>query len=95
MGEPKRRPTGPATRGLTNNFDVLGEITEVETIAAGADIREGDRLRRAYGGGRWRKRKGAALVRLADGAAWRAEVHWYEAHGKGRKEMKIKRFLDE
>lgn len=52
-------------------------------------------MRRVHGSSRWRKRKGVALVRLADGSVCRAEVHWYEAHGIGRKELKIKRFLDE
>jgi hypothetical protein len=75
------------------DFEVVGEITEVETFAGNA-IRELPRLRRVYGSGRWRKRKGVALVRLADGSVSKAEVHWYEAHGIGRKELKIKRFLD-
>ncbi len=77
------------------DFEVVGDITDVETFAVGASIRELPRLRRVYGGGRWRKRKGTATVRLADGSALRAEVHWYEAHGIGRVEMKIKRFLDD
>ena len=76
-------------------FEVVGEIKDVETFAVGASIRELPRLRRIYGGGRWRKRKGDAHVRLADGSTLRAEVHWYEAHGIGRVEMKIKRFLEE
>lgn len=75
-------------------FKVIGEITQAETFAAGREIRELPRLRRAYGSGNWRKRKGIARVRLADGTERRAEVHWYEAHGIGRKELKIKRFLD-
>jgi hypothetical protein len=76
------------------DFEVLGEIRNIETFAVGASIRELPRLRRAYGPGRWRKRKGEAQVRLADGTVCGAEVHWYEAHGIGRKELKIKRFLD-
>jgi hypothetical protein len=76
------------------DFEVVGEMTDVETFAVGRSIRELPRLRRAYGPGRWRKRKGIASVRLPDGTVCRAEVHWYEAHGIGRKEMKIKRFLD-
>jgi hypothetical protein len=67
----------------------------VEAIAVGTAIRELPRLRKAYGTGRWRKLKGIATVRLADDTIAQAEVHWYEAHGIGRKEMKIKRFLDE
>lgn len=77
------------------DFEVVGEITDVETFAIGRAIRELPRLRRAYGPGRWRKRKGMARVRLADGTVSRAEVHWYEAHGIGRRELKIKRFLDD
>ena len=77
------------------NFEVVGDITEVETFAVGTSIRELPRLRRAYGAGRWRKCKGNAQVRLEDGSVDRAEVHWYEAHGIGRVEMKIKRFLDD
>jgi hypothetical protein len=75
--------------------EVVGKITKVETIATGRGIRELRRLKRAYGAGRWRKRKGVATIRLTDGTLCRAEVHWYEGHGVGRKEMKIKRLLDE
>jgi hypothetical protein len=77
------------------DFEVVGDISDVETFASARSIRELPRLRRVYGPGRWRKRKGVARVRLADGTVCRAEVHWYEAHGIGRKELKIKRFLDE
>ena len=77
------------------DFEIVGEITDVETFAVGSSIRELPRLRRVYGSSRWRKRKGVAQVRLQDGSVYRAEVHWYEAHGIGRVEMKIKRFLDE
>jgi hypothetical protein len=75
------------------DFEVVGDITDVETFATGTAIRELPRLRRTYGPGRWRKRKGIARVRLPDGTESRAEVHWYEAHGIGRKELKIKRLL--
>jgi hypothetical protein len=75
-------------------FAVLGDITNVETFAVGVSIREIARLRRVYGRGRWRKRKGMARVRLEDGEIRLAEVHWYEAHGIGRKELKIKRYID-
>ena len=74
-------------------FEILGEISQVETFAAGSGIREIARLRRVYGRGRWRKRKGIARVRLADGSSHLAEVHWYEAAGIGRKEFKIKHLL--
>ncbi len=74
-------------------FEITGELTAVETIAAGSGIRELARLRKFYGRGRWRKRKGVARVRLMDGDIVLAEVHWYEATGIGKREFKIKRFL--
>ena len=74
-------------------FEILGQISNVETFATGSGIREIARLRRIYGRGRWRKRKGVARVRLADGTIRMAEVHWYEAAGMGRKEFKIKHLL--
>jgi len=74
-------------------FEILGEISDIETFATGSRIREIARLRRNYGRGRWRKRKGTARVRLSDGSIHVAEVHWYEAAGIGRKEFKIKHLL--
>ena len=74
--------------------EIVGEITDVETIAAGPGIRILPLLRKRYGKGRWRKRKGIASVRLPDGSVRVAEVHWFEAHGIGRQKMRIKRFLD-
>jgi hypothetical protein len=74
-------------------FEIVGPITDVETIAAGRSIRQLSRLRRQYGQGRWRKLKGTAMVRIASGELRRAEIHWYEAHGIGRVRHKIKRFL--
>ncbi len=74
-------------------FEIVDEIRDVETIAVGSAIRELRRLRKAYGAGRWRKMKGITKVRLPDGAIVRAEVHWYEAHGIGRTELKIKRLV--
>jgi len=74
-------------------FAILGEISEIETFAAGSAIREVARLRRVYGRGRWRKRKGVARIRLSDGSVRLAEIHWYEAAGIGRKEFKIKHLL--
>jgi hypothetical protein len=74
-------------------FEILGEISEIETFASGSGIREVARLRKTYGRGRWRKRKGIAQVRLADGSVHLAELHWYEATGIGRKEFKIKHLL--
>ena len=76
------------------HFELLGEIDNIETIAVGGRIRDIMRLRRQFGLGRWRKLKGVARVRLVNGNVRTAEVHWYEAHGIGRKKMKIKRFLD-
>jgi hypothetical protein len=76
------------------DFEVLGEVSDVEAIAAGPGIRDLRRLRRLYGKGRWRKMKGVARIRLPDGWIRLAELHWYEAHGIGRKELKTKRYLD-
>lgn len=75
-------------------FTIIGSLTDVETIATGRGIRELRRLERRYGRGRWRKRKGIAQVRLADDTVRLAELHWYEATGIGRREFKIKRYLD-
>lgn len=74
-------------------FQVLGPLTGVETIAVGAAIRELERLSRQYGRGRWRKRKGVATVLFTDGTVARAELHWYECHGIGRRELKLKQLL--
>jgi hypothetical protein len=75
-------------------FEILGEISNEETFATGSAIRERARLKRAYGRGRWRKRKGTARVRLSDGSVHIAEVHWYEASGIGRKEYNIKHLFE-
>jgi len=72
------------------DFEVVGPLRNIQTIATERAIRELRRLRRRYGKGRWRKRKGIAMVRLQDATVHQAEVHWYEAHGIGRREMKIK-----
>jgi hypothetical protein len=74
-------------------FDIIDEVTSIETFATGRGIRELSRLIKVYGKGRWRKRKGIAKVRLPDGSERRAELHWYEATGIGKKEFKIKRFI--
>ena len=74
-------------------FEILGELSEVETFATGSGIREIARRRRIYGRGRWRKRKGIGRIRLPDGAIHLAELLWYEAAGIGRKEFKIKQLL--
>ena len=75
-------------------FEILGEIAEAEVIARGSGIRRLKVLRKRYGGRNWRKLKGVAEVRLGSGTIRRAEIHWYEAHGVGRKGWKIRRFLD-
>jgi hypothetical protein len=76
------------------HFEIVGEISEIRTIAAGHGIRRLRFLQRRYGGQRWRKRKGVAAVRLASGSVRQAEVHGVEAPGVERKGWKIKRFLD-
>ena len=75
-------------------FEVTGNIENLEIIAVGGNIRDIMRLKKQYGIGRWRKLKGIALVKLENGSTRTAEVHWYEAHGIGKRKMKIKRFLD-
>ncbi|HYE71788.1 MAG TPA: hypothetical protein VEF04_00600 [Blastocatellia bacterium] len=75
-------------------FELIGKIENIETIAIGGRIRDVARLRKMYGKGRWRKMKGIGRVRLPDGYECDAELHWYEAHGIGRKEMKVKQLFD-
>ena len=71
-------------------FEILDKIINIETIATGKSIQELKRLEKTYGKGRWRKMKGIAKIRLLDGSIYIAEIHWYEAHGIGKKELKIK-----
>ena len=75
-------------------FELIGKIENIETIAIGGKIHDLVRLRKMYGKGRWRKLKGVSRVRLADGSECIAELHWYEAHGIGKKEMKVKYLFD-
>lgn len=75
-------------------FDIIGTISTPQTIAVGTSIRDHARLQRVYGRGRRRKRKGSATIRLEDGSVRLAELHWYEAAGIGRRDLKIKRYLD-
>ena len=75
-------------------FDIIGQIEAVEVVAVGSSIRHLARLAKSYGAGRWRKLKGTAQIKLPNGKIRRVELHWYEAHGIGRKETKIKRYLD-
>ena len=74
-------------------WEIVGAILQIETVAIGRRIRELKRLEKAYGKGRWRKKKGIARIRFSDGGIHTAEIHWYEAHGVGRKEAKIKRIV--
>jgi hypothetical protein len=76
------------------NFEIIGKIIEIETIAVGSSIRILPVLQRRFGKGRWRKLKGIAQVRLSDGTIRLSEVHWFEAHGIGKRFMRIKRYLD-
>ncbi len=74
-------------------FKILSQIRDIETIAAGRGVYIRRHLERTYGRGRWRKMKGKATVELADGTICEAEIHWYEAHGIGRKDFKIKKVI--
>ena len=76
------------------SFEIIGQIRGIQTIASGSDIRDLRYLEKRFGVGNWRKLKGFATVRLRDGTIAEAEVHWYEAHGIGRRWMKIKRYID-
>ena len=76
------------------SFEIVSEITDIEPIAVGKSIKDRARLRKQYGLGRWRKLKGIAMIRLRIGRICKAELHWYEAHGIGKKEIKRKRYLD-
>ncbi len=75
-------------------FEIIGQITDAETTAIGSSIREIERLRKQFGAGHWRKRKGIATVRLINGRMRKVELHCYEAHGIGKKKIKVKRYLD-
>ena len=76
------------------NFDIIDEIEHVEIIARESGIRDLKRLQKTYGSGNWRKMKGIANIRLSTGRVRLAELHWYEAHGIGKKEIKRKRYLE-
>ena len=75
-------------------FEILDDILWAETIASGHSIRELRRLDRVYGKTTGRKRKGIAKIKLPDGTEKLAELHWYEGHGKGKKELKIKKYME-
>ncbi len=76
-------------------FEIVSDISAIRRIATGSSIRELARIQEAYGAGRWRKLKGIARVRFKGGRIRTVELHWYEAHGIGQREFKIKRFLDD
>jgi hypothetical protein len=76
------------------HFEIIGDIEKISAMAIGGSIRDIMRLQKQFGRGRWRKLKGFAKVRLQSGHIRQAELHWYEAHGIGKRKMKIKRFLD-
>ena len=75
--------------------EVLSDIRDIEIIAVNTSIRELERLRREYGGNRWRKLKGVAFVRTVDGEEFWAEIHWYECQGIGRRDTKVVRILNQ
>ena len=77
------------------HFEIIGEIQKVETIVVGSAVRDLGRLRKQFGPGNWKKLKGTATVRLFDGSIRNAEIHWYEAHGIGKKELRVKHLWEE
>jgi hypothetical protein len=81
-------------RSASVKFEIISEIVGVEIVAVGRSIRDLARLNKVHGNGRWRKLKGRASVRLPSGRVRLAELHWYEAHGIGKRDYKIKRYLD-
>ena len=83
-----------ALEWIGSQFEILGDISDAETIATGRGVRRLKFLQKKYAGRHWRKEKGIATIRLCNGSIRRAELHWYEAHGVGRKGWKIRRFLD-
>ena len=76
------------------DFEIIGEILALEIIATGRGVHARHALNRIYGRGHGRKMKGIGLVRNRAGVMQRAEIHWYEAHGIGRRDFKIKRYVD-
>ena len=78
---------------MNEPFDIIGPIRDMETIAVGKSLQARERLIQDLGPGRWRKMKGFATIRYIGGRICEAELHWYEAHGRGRFEIKVKREL--
>jgi hypothetical protein len=79
---------------MSDDFELLGQVSNIEIIAVNLSIREIKGLRERFGGQRWRKLKGTAMIRFPNGEVHKAELHWYEAHGIGKRKMKVKRRLD-
>jgi hypothetical protein len=79
---------------VAKRFEIIGTIESIETIASGRGIRQLSELIEKFGEGRWRKLKGIATVRLPSGRRRIAEIHWYEAHGIGKRRIKVKRYFD-
>jgi hypothetical protein len=79
---------------MMEDFELLSAITRIERLAVNLSIRERKSLKAQFGGQRWRKLKGEGRVRFPNGEVRQAELHWYEAHGIGRRKMKVKRVLD-
>jgi hypothetical protein len=79
---------------MGEDFELVGDVADIEIIAVNVGIRELKQLKAQFGGKRWRKLKGVAWVRFPNGEVHQAEVHWYEAHGVGRRKMKVKGRLD-
>lgn len=77
------------------DFEIISDIEYIEIIAVGSHIRDLAYLQKMHGRGRWRKLKGIAFVKLLNGNVRHVELHWYEAQNIGRKDIKIKRYLDE
>jgi len=75
--------------------EILGAIHNREVIAEGSSVKIRKRLEKLYGRGNWKKMKGIAEVQLSDGAVTRAEIHWFEAHGIGKRNIKVKHYLRE
>ena len=78
-----------------SQFEIIGNIADIEVIAVNRRIREFQNLRKMFGSGRWRKLKGIAVARFENGLKFRVELHWYEAHGIGKRKIKIKRLIEQ
>ncbi len=79
---------------MENKLELISDLTNIEIIAVNLSIRELQKLKKQFGGKRWRKLKGIGFVRFPNGEVRQAELHWYEAHGIGKKKLKVKHILD-